>query len=104
MSNKPSTYSFETDDDFGFSTVSEQELKQYETELQATVEQQHAVISQQQEASLTAQQRLDALYKAILPLLVNLSKNPEKEYILWPDRAARIAAFRQKIDGIVNGE
>lgn len=35
--------------------------------------------------------------KLILPLLVNLKKNPEKEYIKWPNRVAAIDSQIEKI-------
>ena len=43
--------------------------------------------------SLTAQEKLDKLYNAIIPLLSNLKKNPEKEYILWPNRIEKVEQF-----------
>lgn len=82
------------DDDFGFTAVSEEELKQYERELETVVNETNTTAQQ-------FQQKLTALYKAIMPLLNNLEKNPDKEYILWPDRASKIAAFKKKIDAIV---
>jgi hypothetical protein len=39
----------------------------------------------------------------IMPLLLNLSKDPSKEYILWPDRAAKIQTFIKKINSFVDG-
>jgi hypothetical protein len=32
-----------------------------------------------------------------MPLLNNLQKNPEKEYILWPDRHNKVEQFRDKL-------
>ena len=37
----------------------------------------------------------------VLPLLYNLQKNPEKEYIKWPDRTAKIEAFEDHIRKII---
>lgn len=82
------------DDDFGFSAVSEDELKEMERHLQT------AVVAQEQTAA-QLQAKLEALYKAIMPLLNNLEKNPEKEYIFWPGRNTKIAAFKAKIEGII---
>ena len=39
------------------------------------------------------QDRLDRLYNAITPLLNNLKANPEKEYILWPNRVEKVEQF-----------
>jgi hypothetical protein len=85
--------------DFGFSAVTEHELKQQE-------KQQIDNLSKQAEAlattSFTAQEKLDSLYKMIIPLIDNLSKDPEKEYILWPGRDKKLAEFKAKIIALVN--
>ena len=36
----------------------------------------------------------------ILPLLSNLKKNPEKEYILWPNRLEKVEQFEDHIQKI----
>jgi hypothetical protein len=46
----------------------------------------------------TAQSKLIQLEALILPLLKNLQKNPEKEYIHWPNRAPVI---QKQIDRIL---
>jgi len=91
---------FDLDDveDFGFSAVSEDELKSHERELKQQVEQ------KEQELSLTSKEykdKLEALYKLIMPLLLNLQKDPEKEYILWPDRSKKMTAFIARVNKIV---
>ena len=45
--------------------------------------------------------KLNKLYNAIQPLLSNLKKNPEKEYILWPNRTEKIEQFEDLIRGII---
>ena len=47
------------------------------------------------------QDKVNNLYNAILPLLSNLKANPEKEYILWPNRTAKIEAFEELIGKII---
>ena len=42
----------------------------------------------------------DKLYNAITPLLSNLKKNPEKEYILWPNRLKKVEEFEDYIQKI----
>jgi len=86
------------EDDFGFSLVSEAELKSYEEQLKQQVEQQTQTISQTEQAYAD---RLEGLRAMIMPLLLNLTKDPEKEYILWPDRANKINAFIEKINKYV---
>jgi len=39
-----------------------------------------------------------------MPLLNNLEKNPEKEYILWPGRDKKIKLFRTKLKNIYEGK
>ena len=76
-------------EDFGFTAVTEDEL---EVAKQATV------------ASGTAkenEEKLKKLYNAIKPLLENLKKNPEKEYILWPNRIGIIEKFEGHLADIV---
>ena len=57
--------------DFGFTAVNEDELD--------------AVQKTQ-----GAEEKLHALYNAITPLLNNLKRNPEKDYILWPNRLEKV--------------
>ena len=55
-------------------------------------------------AAATSQQmeeKLNKLYNSILPLLSNLKKNPEKEYIYWPNRVAKVEQFEDLISGII---
>lgn len=71
--------------DFGFTAVDENELEAVQ-KLAATAE----------NASTTSadlQAKIDKLYNAITPLLNNLKKNPEKEYIYWPNRIDKVEAF-----------
>ena len=45
----------------------------------------------------TNQEKLDKLYNAITPLLNNLKKNPEKDYILWPNRVEKVDQFEDML-------
>lgn len=78
--------------DFGFTAVDETELDA----VQKATEQ----VSQVATTATTTQEKLDKLYNAIIPLLTNLKKNPEKEYILWPDRLTKVEAFEDKLTEI----
>jgi hypothetical protein len=88
------------DDDFGFSLVSEKELKAHEELLKKKVEEQSKVV---QQTTTEMQDKLHALRDMIMPLLNNLAKDPQKEYILWPDRATKIQAFIKKVNQFVDG-
>jgi hypothetical protein len=83
MTNKPSTFSFDNDDDFGFTIVDETDLTSG-----------HTIRSKE----LT--DKLQMMYDAILPLLKNLSKNPEQDIIKWPNRKAKIAEFKKRLETI----
>ena len=74
------------DDDFGFSALSEQELKDE--------------LSDDQDIA----NKLNGLKKMIMPLLKNLMKNPDKEYIYWQDRIKKIQDFIKKIDTYIENK
>ena len=81
--------------DFGFTAVDEDELEavQKVTQKAAAVE----------STATSTQEKLDKLYNAIVPLLNNLKKNPEKEYILWPNRLTKVEAFEDHLQKIYKG-
>jgi len=81
--------------DFGFTAVDEDEL-------QVVQDAQKAVGDTEVEAK-SAQEKLDKLYNAVIPLLNNLKANPEKEYILWPDRLTKVEAFETHLQKIYKG-
>ena len=74
------------DFDFGFTAVTEDELE---------------VVQKTKVSADGAQEKLDKLYNAITPLLTNLKKNPEKEYIYWPKRTDKIEEFEDRIKEII---
>jgi hypothetical protein len=83
-----------SDFDFGFSMVDEDELdivKDVKTHASAT----EAEVDKYKE-------KCDNLYNMITPLLNNLAKNPEKDYIKWDgaDRLKKIEQFRDKLDEV----
>ena len=85
----------EEDFDFGFTAVDEDELE--------AVQQ---LATKSETATNTVNQledKLDRLYTAILPLLTNLKKNPEKDYIYWPKRTAKIDQFEDVLRKIIEG-
>jgi len=81
--------------DFGFTAVDEQELESVQ---KATTQ-----LDRVATTASTTQEKLDKLYNAITPLLNNLKKNPEKEYILWPDRLTKVEAFEDHLQKIYKG-
>jgi hypothetical protein len=71
--------------DFGFTAVSEDELEAIQTA---------------ETSAADLEERLNKLYSAITPLLKNLKENPDKDYIFWPDRVAKVEAFEKYIKDI----
>lgn len=88
--------------DFGFTAVDEYELEVVQKEQARSAETQSEAATAAKAANERRKQ-LDNLYNAIIPLLNNLKKNPEKEYILWPDRLAKVEAFETHLTKIYKG-
>lgn len=72
------------DNDFGFSVVTKDEIEE----------------DNRRKIDYTSD-KLYGLRDMIMPLLKNLLKDPEKEYILWPNRVEKIKDFIEKIDRYV---
>ena len=81
--------------DFGFTIVDEQELE--------AVQQATAKVETVSTSVSETQDRLERLYNAITPLLNNLKKNPEKDYILWQNRLEKVEQFEDHIQNIYQG-
>lgn len=81
------------DFDFGFTAVDEDELE--------AVQSVKSVASDASAEAKDLEDKLNKLYNAILPLLSNLKKNPDKEYILWPNRVDKIEQFEDLISKII---
>ena len=81
--------------DFGFTAVDEKELD--------LVQYKQNEVEDAKMESASMEDRLNTLYNAIMPLLSNLKKNPEKEYILWPDRLTKVEAFEDHLQKIYKG-
>jgi predicted nucleic acid-binding Zn-ribbon protein len=79
--------------DFGFTAVDEDELE--------AVQQAQSDLTDLNHTAEDAQVKLDKLYNAILPLLSNLKKNPEKDYIHWPNRTDKVEEFEDMISKII---
>ena len=115
--------------DFGFTTVDEDEVQEFETAVQEKV----AKATQHETGALEAKldtlikyreddnsylvlfekrkAELEEIYKGqmkkveklILPLLYNLMKNPENQYIKWPGRTDIVQKQINKIVAITRG-
>jgi len=74
--------------DFGFTAVDEDELE---------------AVQKVSATASSAEERLNNLYNAIVPLLNNLKANPEKDYILWPNRLSKVEQFEDHLQEIYKG-
>jgi hypothetical protein len=81
--------------DFGFTAVTADELDMYQ-------EKKEELTSSNLQLDMT-EQRLADLYDAIQPLLNNLKRDPEKAYLLWPDRVDKIEKFQEHLKKIKEG-
>ena len=115
--------------DFGFTTVDEDEVQEFETAVQEKVakatQQETGVLESKMDKLLKLREddasyqvlfekrkaELETIYKdqmrkverLILPLLHNLMKNPENEYIKWPNRTNIVQQQINKIVAITRG-
>ena len=80
---------------FGFTAVDENELE--------AVQKVAAKAESLGAEKLNTQDNIDKLYNAITPLLNNLKKNPEKDYILWQNRLEKVEQFEDHIQKIYQG-
>lgn len=78
--------------DFGFTAVDEEELEAVQIAKQQA--------SDVESSATATQDKIDKLYNAVIPLLNNLKKNPEKDYILWPNRLAKVEEFETYLQKI----
>lgn len=73
--------SYMPNNNFGFSLLTEKEIKTREDKLE---------------------RKLEGLYSMIMPFLENLTKDEDKEYIHWPNRVPQIKSFIEEIEDFVN--
>lgn len=74
---------FDSDDDFGFSSVSEEEYNK--------------VINQSEQSVEVYKLKLQEVEKLILPFLTKLLKTADNAYIHWPNRAPQIEKQIERI-------
>ena len=85
-----------SEDDFGLSFVNEEELEVYNKSKKLESE-----VKANRHSAEALQKKLVKLRNMIMPLLENLRSQPEKEYILWPNRAEKIEQFIERIDKFI---
>jgi len=115
--------------DFGFTTVDEDEVQEFETAVQEKVakatqqetgaledkidvlikmrndDNSYQLLFEKRKAELedVYKEQMKKLEKLVLPLLHNLMKNPENEYIKWPNRTTIVQKQINKIVAITRG-
>ena len=115
--------------DFGFTTVDEDEVQEFETAVQERVakaaghetgaleakmdkllklredDSSYQVLFEKRKAELETvyKDQMKKVERLILPLLHNLMKNPENEYIKWPGRTEIVQKQINKIVAITRG-
>jgi len=115
--------------DFGFTTVDEDEVQEFESSLQEKVakatqhetgameakldellklrkdDNSYQVLFEKRKAELEEvyKDQMKKLEKLILPLLHNLMQNPENEYIKWPNRTKIVQQQINRIVAITRG-
>ena len=113
---------YDDDFDFGFNTVDEAEVTEYETEIKSRIAEQGETGSSDLEEKIDKlielrqgdesqidilkkkhKEQMLKLEKMIMPLLYNLRKNPEDIYIKWPNRKEVIDKQIKKIVSITRG-
>ena len=94
--------------DFGFTGVSEADYKSQITNVEQKAKTESAQQIQQIEyqkdrieSELT--EKIQDLEKIIMPLLVNLLKTSDKEYIYWPNRKENVQGQIDKVLSITRG-
>lgn len=94
--------------DFGFTGVSEADYKSQITNVEQKAKTESAQQIQQIEyqkdrieSELT--EKIQDLEKIIMPLLVNLLKTSDKEYIYWPNRKDNVQGQIDKVLSITRG-
>lgn len=78
-----SDYALQTNDDFGFSAVSEEEY--------------NSVISESEQTVESYKKKLAEVEKLVIPFFMKLLKTSDKEYIYWPNRKPAIEEQIKKI-------
>lgn len=83
--------------DFGFTLVDEDELE--------AVQNATTVVESTVQELATVQDRLDAMFNMIQPLLNNLASGTDKDYIYWPSnvRLVKIEEFSDKLRAVYTG-
>ena len=92
----------DTDFDFGFTVVDEEELAVV-TEMLSDKDKIDRKLTLASSEKEKLDNKINSLYNMFQPLLNNLATNPEKEYIFWPNRLEKIEEFRDKIDAVYKG-
>lgn len=88
------------DFDFGFSLVSEDELKSRERTLDKEVKGKTSLLKDKELTISETTARLENTVALFRKFLDKFRENPSSEYIYWPDRASKIDGIHDKITAV----
>lgn len=94
--------------DFGFTGVSEADYQGQITSVETKVQTEAQLTIQQIEAEkdrleADLKDKINDLERIIMPLLVNLLKTSDKEYIYWPNRQSTVQGQIDKVLELTRG-
>jgi hypothetical protein len=80
--------------DFGFTAVTDEELRSSETQIKQSLEQ----------LEVDHKKQLAAIKAALYPFINNLMKDPQKTTLIWPTRVEKMTEFKAKLDSLFAGK
>jgi len=88
--------------DWGFTLVDGDELSEVQ-EVRSELTETESSVTEWMHQAEEWRGKANEIYKAVMPLLDNLSTSPDKEYIYWPgeDRVNKINDFKLRLNKIL---
>lgn len=83
--------------DFGFSAVSEDELRVL-TGAEREMEEVSKLLDEQQKDTELYKDTVAKIEQMVTPLINNLMLNPDKNYIYWPNRVEKMKIFKAQLE------
>jgi hypothetical protein len=83
--------------DFGFSAVDEDELRKL-TGAEQELDEVSKLLAQQESSTELYKATVIEIQQMVNPLISNLMLNPDKNYIYWPNRIAKLKVFKEQLD------
>ena len=91
--------------DFGFTAMSEEEIRENEVILKKKIEEQTEALINSNKKHNNNLSKINALREMIMVFLNNLRKHDnDKEWLHWPDRVTQVNKFIEKMDALIENE